>query len=110
VTPEGKVKAAVKLCLASYDIQEAKKAGAFESAAGWYYMPGQRGYGVTGIPDFIGHYKGYFFAIETKAPGKVPEGFQSLQIEAISRSGGYVFIIDGEGGLSSFRQWLNLRR
>jgi len=73
-------------------------------------MPGQRGYGVTGIPDFIGHYKGYFFAIETKALGEEPKGFQALQIKAIDCSGGAVLVVDGENGLNMFRQWLNSRR
>lgn len=104
-TPEGLVKDKVKKLLAAYGIFPASKAGAFpELACGWYYMPTQAGLGVKGIPDFMGHYQGKFFSIEAKAPGKVPTGFQSLQIEAIRTSGGAVFVIDGD--TSEFETWL----
>lgn len=91
--------------LLSYDIQNAKRAGAFTEAAGWYFMPAQNGLGVHGIPDFLGHYRGTFFAIETKAPGRAPTGFQALQIKAIVVSRGAVFTIDGAAGLAEFGQW-----
>lgn len=55
VTPEGKVKLAVKRWLKTLPNC-------------WFYMPIQNGMGVTGIPDFVGHLNGKFFAIETKAP------------------------------------------
>lgn len=56
LTPEGKVKLAVKAVL--------KELGA------WWYMPVQNGMGVVGVPDFIACLTGRFVAIETKAPGK----------------------------------------
>ena len=56
MTPEGKVKEAVKKHLKSLGI--------------WYYMPVQNGMGVVGIPDIIACWRGRFLAIETKAPGK----------------------------------------
>lgn len=55
-TPEGRVKAAVKKVLDEYGV--------------WYYMPVQNGMGVTGIPDFVCCWNGWFIGIETKAPGK----------------------------------------
>lgn len=56
MTPEGRVKAAVKKWLKERGI--------------WFYMPVQNGMGVTGVPDFICCWRGSFLSIETKAPGK----------------------------------------
>lgn len=106
MTPEGKVKDDLKKLLAAYGIFPASKAGSFpEYATGWYFMPVSSGHGVSGIPDFLGHYLGRFWAVETKAPGKKPTGFQALQIAAIRQSGGAVFVIDGD--TTEFECWLN---
>ena len=56
MTPEGKVKHAVKQELKRRDI--------------WYFLPVSNGMGQVGIPDFICCWEGKFLAIETKAPGK----------------------------------------
>lgn len=109
MTPEGKVKDKVKKLLDQYDIMPAKDAGSpevEEKAVGWYYMPSTNQFGVKGIPDFTGHYKGWYWSIETKAPGKEPTGFQALQIKAIKASGGAVFVVDGPESLSVFERWL----
>lgn len=110
MTPEGKVKQAVKDVLAKADIRNAKDAGTYDFANGWYYMPSQNGVGVRGIPDFIGFVAcgdtAEFFSIETKAPGKAPTGFQELQIGAIRASGGTCFTIDNEDGVKEFEKWL----
>jgi len=103
-TAEGRTKRLVKELLLSYDIQPASKAGSFKTAAGWVFMPVP--WGVRGIPDFIGHFHGRFFGIETKAPGKKPTGFQLLQIEALRCSGVEVFVVDGEASLNEVRIWL----
>ena len=105
MTPEGRVKDQVKKLLATYGIQPASKAGTFESASGWYYMPVQSGYGVR-VLDFIGHYLGIFWSIETKKFGGTPVGFQALQISAIRSSGGAVFVVDGPETLREFENWL----
>ncbi len=105
-TPEGATKKKIKALLEEFDVRNAKDAGTFDKAAGWYYMPGQSGFGVRGIPDYIGHIAGRFFAIEAKAPGKEPSGFQQLQIDAIDCSGADVYIIDDDESLEQFRLWL----
>lgn len=106
-TPEGNVKKAIKKLLAERGIYNASKAGDFpENSEGYYYMPGQSSFGVSGIPDFLGHYKGRFWAIEAKAPGKKPTGFQQLQIGAIDISGGAVFVVDGPETLDDFDRWI----
>ena len=56
MTPEGKVKDAVKKVLKKHGI--------------WYFMPMQNGFGVVGVPDFICCFNGAFLGVETKAPGK----------------------------------------
>ena len=105
-TPENAVKKQIVQLLARYDIQPAAKAGTFTTSAGWFYAAVQGPLSVRGIPDFIGHYRGRFWAIEAKAPGRVPTGFQKLQLAAIAASGGAVFVIDGEESLKEFEEWL----
>jgi hypothetical protein len=53
--------------------------------------------GVVGIPDIVGCYKGRFFAIETKAPGKKKNlsKNQSLRIQEIVDAQGVVIVADG---------------
>ena len=106
-TPEGEVKDAIKALLALHKIYPSSKAGAFlEGAQGWVNMPVKGSFGVSGIPDFHGHYRGLFFAVEAKAPGKKPTGFQALQIAAIKQSGGFVCVVDGPESLKLFETWL----
>ena len=82
MTPEGKVKEAVKKELRARGI--------------WYYMPVQNGMGVVGIPDIVGCWNGWFFGIETKAPGKKSTltGNQKHQLELIQQHGGLALVID----------------
>ena len=90
-TPEGKVKGKVTELLKKYP--------------GLYYeMPVPGGYGKSGL-DYFGCYKGKFFSVETKAPGKKPTDRQQLTIAAITRAGGAVFVIDGD--LSKLKEWLD---
>ena len=82
MSPEGKVKAAVKKFL--------KAKGA------WFYMPVQNGMGRVGIPDFICCWEGKFYAIETKAPGKsgntTPN--QDRELQGIKLAGGVALVVD----------------
>lgn len=106
-TPEGMVKEAVKRKLEASGIMPAKDAHKFTKACrGWYYMPVQNGMGVTSIPDFVGHYKGRMFVIETKAPGKKPTKLQQYQLDAIELSGAKSFMIDGDEKMLDFLEWL----
>ena len=52
---------------------------------------------MVGIPDIVGCYKGRFFAIETKAPGKKKNlsKNQSLRIQEIADAQGVVIVADG---------------
>ncbi len=82
MTPEGRVKAAVKKWLKDRGI--------------WYYMPVQNGMGVVGIPDFICCWNGRFLAIETKAPGKRADlsANQERRIMEIHGAGGAAIVVD----------------
>lgn len=81
--PEGKVKQAIKGFLRSL-------------ASCWFFMPAAHGYGVNGIPDFVGCYKGVFFAIEAKAPGKMSTltPLQKQAIAGINGAAGWAIAAD----------------
>lgn len=92
LTPEGRVKAAVKRWLVERGI--------------WFYMPVQNGMGTTGIPDFVCCWNGRFLAIETKAPGKRANlsTNQHRQIAGIHASGGIAIVIDDVSQLDALEQ------
>ena len=82
MTPEGRVKAAVKRYLTGI--------------GAWYAMPMGTGYGSSGVPDFLVCWKGKFFALETKAPGKRNNTtvLQKVQLSAIQAANGTALVID----------------
>ena len=82
MTPEGKVKKAVKEYL--------------KSIGAWYYMPVSNGMGRVGCPDILVCYKGLFMAFETKAPGKIKNVTpnQEREITDIQRANGLALVID----------------
>lgn len=92
ITPEGKVKVAVKKWLKEKGI--------------WYYCPMQNGMGVVGIPDFICCVPpaGKFFAIETKAPGKLNNltPNQVARIDEIRSAHGWAVVVDDVKQLEEF--------
>ncbi len=48
----------------------------------------------SGIPDIDGCFKGKYFAIEVKAPGKVPTTLQKYNIDKINEANGVAFWVD----------------
>jgi hypothetical protein len=79
MTPEGKIKLAVKKRL--------KELGAYQ------FWPVQTGYGSATLDCLICH-QGKFYSIETKRPGKKPTPRQLLTIEEMQAAGAIVFVID----------------
>lgn len=75
MTPEGRVKEAVKAFLKERKVRTL--AHPIAGAVGFYRMHVPSGYGEPAL-DFEGCYKSRFFAVETKAYSKTPSGRQKL--------------------------------
>ena len=81
-TPEAKVKAKV--------VAQLKALGAY------YFYPVTGGYGGSGVPDIVGCYRRTFFAIECKAGNNKPTPLQQKNIDAITKQGGLVWVVNEE--------------
>lgn len=94
MTPEGRVKAAVKNTLSRFDDL-------------YQHWPVQNGMGAPTL-DCVACYRGVYFAIETKAPGKKPTPRQENTIREMRAAGGTVFVIDSvdHPGLIFWLLWL----
>lgn len=93
MTPEGKVKDKVKKLL--------KKYGAY------WHMAVTNGMGAPSL-DFICCYKGYYFAIETKAGNKQPTTRQEITMNEIRAAGGFVFLVNEVQGLVELEAYLEM--
>jgi hypothetical protein len=91
VTPEGRVKKAVRKLL--------------DEHGAYFFMPVQTGYGATTL-DFLCCCYGQFVAIETKAPGKKMTERQTLVGSQILGAGGIVMMVDNADDLSHLRDLL----
>ena len=94
-TPENRIKHLINQILSTYPNL-------------YRFMPVPSGYGTTTI-DYLCCYKGHFFGIEAKAPGKVPTPRQDYVLEQIRLAGGTTFVIDGAPGLAALRMFLESR-
>jgi len=83
VTPEGKIKAMVKIALNTHFPKHYK------------FMPVQTGFGATSL-DFLCCIDGWFICIETKAPGKKPTPMQAGNMKMIQTAGGITFVVDSQ--------------
>jgi hypothetical protein len=69
----------------------------------WRDSPVRNGYNRKGPPDTHGCCFGFFFGIEVKATGGVPDAWQERELKAISEAGGFAMYCDSwEGYLSYF--------
>ncbi len=91
MTPEGKVKVAVKAVLSRH--------------SAFWHCPVQNGMGDPSL-DFVCCHKGRYFAVETKAAGKVLTRRQEVTAADINIAGGVVFVVDGDHGLTALEHWL----
>lgn len=92
MTPEGKVKNAIKKVLnRTYEM--------------YHHWPVQVGYGAPCL-DCHGCWRGIAFAIEAKAEGKVPTPRQDETIRRIAGAGGLVMVISSVEGANNIPRWL----
>lgn len=94
MTPEGKIKKAVKELLKSYGPEL------------WFHMPVLTGYGTPTL-DFIGCHRGQFFAVEAKAPGGHVTLRQQMTIDDMREAGAHVMVIDDATGIAGLKAWLD---
>ena len=92
MTPEKKVKANVAKQLKALDA--------------YYFFPATGGYGRSGVPDIVGCYRGYFFAIECKAGKNTTTPLQDKEIQEIIKAGGQVIVVN-ETNMNEVSEWLN---
>lgn len=91
-TPEGKVKAAIS--------RELKRLGAY------YHMPVQNGMGSPTL-DYVGCINGHFFAIEAKSEVGKLTARQELTIDAMTRVGAHVMVIQGVKEAGEIEGWFS---
>jgi Holliday junction resolvase len=97
VTPEGKVKTAVRKVLDAEGV--------------YYFMPAANGFGRAGIPDIICCVNGFFLAIELKAGKGKTTALQDREIEAINNHGGLAIVVN-ENNLHEVKEkltWIRRR-
>ena len=82
LTPERKVKQKV--------VAELKRLGCY------YFYPVTGGYGMSGVPDIVGCYRGKFFAIECKAGKNKPTALQQKNIDTIRTHKGLALVVNEE--------------
>lgn len=80
LTPEGRVKAAVRKILDAEQV--------------YHFSPAANGFGRAGIPDIICCVNGAFVAFELKAGKGKTTALQDREIAAISGHGGIVMVIN----------------
>lgn len=100
MTPEGKVKVLVDRA-----IVKLREAG----DALYTHKPVMNGMGAPTL-DYVGCAWGFYFTIETKAPGKKPTPIQEQTMGKINDARGTTFVIDGPEGVFEFVAWVEKMR
>lgn len=94
-TPEGKIKDKVKALFKEYKV--------------WYFLPGNNGFGRSGVPDFVACVDGYFFSVECKADKtKKPTALQVKCGEQIRKAGGVWLLVYDDDTLAELLQYVLL--
>lgn len=80
MTPERAVKRRVTVLL--------KARGAY------FFYPVTGGYGMSGVPDIVACFHGYFIAIECKAGKNTTTALQRKNLDAIMQAGGVALVVN----------------
>jgi hypothetical protein len=99
VTPEGRIKREVDRLL------ERMQSVNLAAPDVWWFKPVQSGFGKRAL-DYVGCFKGRFFAIETKAPGEELTRFQKLTAFSMCMSGAAVWIISEIETIDRLEDWM----
>jgi hypothetical protein len=83
------------------DVKEVIKQILKEVPNCWWFMPPANGLGRSGIPDFVGHVDGRFFAVEAKFGKGKTTANQEREITMIRNAHGVVWIVN-ENNLRQF--------
>ena len=75
------------------DVKKIVKAILRDTPKCWWFMPPANGFGRSGIPDFVGHVNGNFFAVETKFGKGTATANQVREMEAIDKANGKIWIV-----------------
>lgn len=76
------------------DVKKVVKTVLLSAARCWWFMPPANGFGRAGIPDFIGHVNGKFFAVETKFGKGTTTANQKREIANIGEANGKVWVVN----------------
>ena len=90
--PEAKVKKVV--------VEQLKLLGTY------YFYPVTGGYGMSGVPDIVGCYKGTFFGIECKSGSNKPTALQLKNLKDIELAGG-IAVVCNEKNMTNVEDLLN---
>lgn len=93
MTPEARVKAAVKRALAECGDRV------------WYFMPVSNGMGRHGIPDIVCCVAGRFLTIECKAGGNKPTALQAREMERIETAQGHALVVSDDPATMEHLKW-----
>ena len=75
------------------DVKKVVKAILKSTPNCWWFMPPANGFGRAGIPDFVGHVNGHFFAVETKFGKGTTTANQERELAHIAQAGGQIWIV-----------------
>lgn len=95
-TPEGKVKAKLSAMLKGMRV--------------WYFLPGNNGYGKSGIPDYVLCWYGKFIGVEVKSAKGKPTDLQLRTGAQIQEAGGKWLIVRNEEDIEALESMLIVLR
>lgn len=78
-----------------------------KSISAWYFRTFTAGYGKSGVPDFVGCYRGRFFSIEVKREGKEPTKLQLLRMQEVKDANGFAWAGTAAAVIPQIKAWIS---